>query len=171
MNDLVRIGVFLLIPFLGFVLTPGLAVGQFFVIENPLLGEKAPDFTLDSIRGEKINLHQYRDNSAAIIFFWATWCPHCREQLRELNTQGEGLKEKGFKLIIVDLGEEADRVQSYVEKQKINFDVLLDQDSKVAESYGLIGVPTYVIVDHTGLVRAVEHSLPDNVSEIVHQQE
>jgi thioredoxin-related protein len=37
----------------------------------------------------------------------------------------------------------------------------LDEESSLAESYGVVGVPTFVFVDAKGIVSAVEHVLPE----------
>ncbi len=146
-----------------------LAVGQFFEMENINIGKKAPDFTLNTLGGKKVNLTEYRHGQKAIIFFWATWCPHCREALKELNKMGDELGKKGIKTLLVDLSEGMPLVRSYVEKNKINFDVFLDEDGSLAESYGIIGVPTFFFVNQKGVVQAVEHYLPENFESILAQ--
>ena len=139
------------------------AMGQFFMFDNPLVGEKAPDFTVKTTSGQEVNLTQVRDGQNALVFFWATWCPHCREQLRDLNgPHGEEIEKKGIKIILVDIGETADQVNSYIKKNRIRFDVLLDQEEKVSDLYNLVGVPTFFFIDKEGLVRLVEHSLPES---------
>ncbi|MBI5416128.1 MAG: redoxin domain-containing protein, partial [Candidatus Omnitrophica bacterium] len=45
--------------------------------------------------------------------------------------------------------------------------VFLDQDSAVAESYDVVGVPTFYLIDSDGVVRGVDHSLPGNYEEIL----
>ena len=140
--------------------------GQLFFFENPLIGKQAPDFTLKTLSGKSMNLNQWRKGDPAIIFFWATWCPHCRQQLGELNDQSQQIAQKGIKLILVDLGEEAKKVRSYMEKNQYPFEVFLDQDSSVSEKYGIIGVPTFFFVDKAGIIQAVEHAIPENYDKI-----
>jgi len=143
------------------------ARAQFFFMQNPLVGQRAPDFTLKIYNGNKVNMTKLRDNKSAIIFFWATWCPHCREALQELNQNLKQFESKGIKIMLVDLGETEKAVRYYVERNKIGVTVFLDQDSSLAENYGIIGVPTFIFVDQRGIVKAVEHSLPDNYEEIL----
>jgi len=138
------------------------AAGQYFFFENPLLGKPAPEFKLDTVKGRNESLTAFRDGKPAVIFFWATWCPHCREQLRGLNKEVEVFKEKEIKIALVDLGETAKQVQSYIDKNKIDMDVFLDKDSAIAEKYGVVGVPTFIFVDENGVVQGVEHFLPDD---------
>lgn len=144
-----------------------LARAQFFFMENPLIGQTAPDFTLKTVNGGKVNMTKFRDNKSAIIFFWATWCPHCREALKELNKDLAEIEGKGIQVILMDVGEPEKQVQRYLEKNKIGATVFLDEESSLADPYGIIGVPTFVFVDSQGVVRAVEHAIPQNYEEIL----
>lgn len=146
---------------------PSKAWGQFFFFENPLVGEQAPDFTLNTVNGKDVNLTKFRDGNAAIVFFWATWCPHCRVQLKELNGEGPEMEKRGIKIVLVDLEEGAEQVRSYLEKHEIQFNVFLDSDAAVSQKYGIVGVPTYFFIDKSGIVQAVEHEIPENYEEIL----
>ena len=147
--------------------SPSFAMGQFAMVENSSQGKQAPDFTLKGIDGKDLTLSQVRDGKKAIIFFWATWCPHCREQLKHLSEQAADIEQKGVKIILVDIGEEAAPVQEYVMKYKIPFPVFLDQQNKISDEYGIIGVPTFFFVNKDGMVKAIEHALPDNYDEVL----
>ena len=72
---------------------------------NPLAGQPAPDFTLPTLSGQVKNMTEYRNGRSAIIFFWATWCPHCRKQIKELAQQRSDIEGKGIKIILVDIDE------------------------------------------------------------------
>jgi peroxiredoxin len=142
------------------------AMGQLFMFENPLVGEKAPDFSLKTVEGKDVNLNQLRQGQNTIVFFWATWCPHCREQLDLLSgAPGEEIEKKGTKIVLVDIGEPAAEVSSYIKKNNVRFDVLLDEQEKVSEQYHLIGVPTFVFINKDGIVQAVEHAIPEKYEE------
>ena len=146
--------------------TGNVARAQFF-FQNPLVGQPAPDFTLKMYDGNKVNMTKLRDNKSAIIFFWATWCPHCRESLEGLNQNLAQIQKKGIKIILVDLGESEREVRAYVERNKVKVPIFLDEESSLAENYGIIGVPTFFFVDPKGVVKAVEHSVPENYEEIL----
>jgi peroxiredoxin len=164
MKSFFRISVFVF--FLSFIFQPSFTLAQFPFFQNPGIGKPAPDFTLATLNGKDINMTQYRDGKNAIIFFWATWCPHCRAALRDLNQKREEIAKKEIQLILVDLGESENEVRSYVDRNKIGLEVFLDKEASLAEPYGIIGVPTFFFVDKKGLVKAVKHSLPENFDQI-----
>ncbi len=156
----------LLVLFLTLVLGDSRVMGQLFFLENPNVGSPAPDFTLDTLKEKNVNMTKYREGKNAIIFFWATWCPHCREALKNLNNNAAQLQDKGIKVILVDLGETVQEVRQHIEKNKINFDVFLDTKNFLSEPYGIIGVPTFFFLNDQGVVKAVEHAMPENYEEI-----
>lgn len=146
---------------------PSQAMGQFFFMENEAIGKPAQDFTLPTVGGTAMNFAQFRGKDKAIIFFWATWCPHCRRELGDLNQIQGQLSQKGIKVALVDIGEDENMVRQYLQKNGIQATVFLDEDSSAAESYGVVGVPTFYLVDSEGIVRGIEHTLPENYEEIL----
>ena len=142
------------------------AWAQFPFFENPLTGKPAPDFTLSTLNEKAVNMTQYRSGQKAIIFFWATWCPHCRIALKELNQDSARIQDQGIKIIIIDLGEDKEQVEAHIRKNKYTLDIFLDIESSLAEPYGIIGVPTFFFVDEKGIIKMVKHSLPKNLEEV-----
>jgi len=164
MKNLVRIVLVTLLVCLSF--SPSSAMGQFFFMENEKIGKPAQDFTLDTLSGGQKNFTEFREGQKAIIFFWATWCPHCRTQLKKLNTTQETLTKQGIKLVLVDEGEKASIVEQYAKKNKLDFTIFLDKESSLTDPYGIIGLPTFIFVDEEGVVRDVTHSLPESYETI-----
>jgi len=161
---LILVAAILIVSFNPF---PVLAQFPFFEMDNPLVGKKAPEFNLPTLSGQKISLTQYRAGKSAIIFFWATWCPNCHKRMKELNESAEQIKNKGIQVILVDIGENAEVVNSYVKRYKVPYDVFLDEGSKVAEDYNIIGVPTFFFVGSDGIIKAVEYFIPDDYEKIL----
>ena len=135
---------------------------QFLAFENPLIGKPAPDFTLKVAGGKKTNFTKYRDGDTAIVFFWATWCPHCRVQLLEMDAEFEMFEKKNIKLAYVDLGEKEMIVARYMKKKGVQAPIFLDTKSTLEDTYQIMGVPTFFFVNTDGIVTAVKHSLPEN---------
>ena len=134
--------------------------------EGDLMGKAAPDFSLPTVSGEQKSMVQARAGKKAIIFFWATWCPHCHEALEAMIPQAEALKSKGVKVLLVDLGEDAGRVRSYLQANQVPWDSFVDQDNSLQEPYQLIGVPTLYFVDEHGMIRNKEYGFPSNYADM-----
>ncbi|VAX35040.1 hypothetical protein MNBD_UNCLBAC01-250 [hydrothermal vent metagenome] len=164
MKNMIKVIIMMIL--IGVSFSPSPVMGQFFFMENQQVGKPAPDFTLKTLAGEELNFTQYRDGKKAIIFFWATWCPHCRTQIKELKKTYQSFTDKGIQLVLVDQGEKPAVVEAYMKKNKLDFTIFLDQETSLAEPYGLIGLPTLVFVDKEGIVLDVTHGIPEDYEKI-----
>lgn len=121
-------------------------------------GEKATDFTLENLQGEKVTLSAFR-GKVVFLNIWATWCPPCREEMPSLETLYDDFKNhKDFVMLAVSQdikGRKA--VLPYIHKHGYRFEVLLDPDNKVGEAYDVSGVPETFIIDQKG--RIVAHHM------------
>jgi len=148
------------------VFSPPAARGQFIFDENPLVGKQAPDFTLKTLEGSEVSLNQYRGTDPALVFFWATWCPHCRDELRTIAKQADLFQKNGIKIVLVNLEENPRQVKAFVDKLKLPYNnVFLDETSKVGEQYSIIGLPTVFFIDKDGVIARMEFGLPENFME------
>jgi peroxiredoxin len=138
------------------------AMGSPGFINQTSVGKPAADFTLDTLKDKNVNFTKYRNGQKAIIFFWATWCPHCRVELKRLNEMQDEFSSKGIKVVLVSVGEDRETVQSYMGRHQYSFDVFLDEDQALEGSYQLVGVPTLFFVNESGTVKYVDHALPDD---------
>jgi peroxiredoxin len=122
--------------------------------EKALTGKPAPDFSLKGMDGKPVALADLQGN-VIILDFWATWCGPCRASLPGLNKLHKELKEKGLQTFAVDLEESKDVVQPVAAKICPDIPVLFDEDSKVAKSYGVSGIPQTVVIGKDGKIRKI----------------
>jgi len=113
-------------------------------------GELAPDFRLSDLQKNDILLSGYRDKKPVVLVFWTTWCPYCRTALKSINTQYPDLSKKGWEILAINVEEPQALVQAFVSKYDLALRVLLDKTSTVTSSYGVLGLPTYAIIDKKG---------------------
>jgi len=139
----------------------------FLGVDNPLGGQLAPDFTLKTTSGQEVNMTQYRGGQPAMIFFWATWCPHCRKQLKELAHNRQAIEANGIVIILVDVGESLQKVSDYINANNISFDIFLDKNTETASAYEIVGVPTFFFINKEGFIIDVKNILPDNYQKIL----
>ena len=120
----------------------------------------APGFVLDTMDGVAIRLADYR-GSYIVLNFWATWCLPCRAEIPELtalhNDIVSGKGESPIVLLSINQTASEDGLASvikFIEKHSIEFAVLLDRKNKVANLYGIRGIPTTFILDREGNILA-----------------
>lgn len=131
-----------------------------------LIGNMAPNFLLPTTLVGQKSLAQAREGKKTILFFWATWCPHCHEALMHLSKNAAALEQQGIKLVLVDLGEKKEDVGKYLDSTWRGVESFLDVDTTLQETYQIAGVPTMFFLDANGVIRAITHDLPDNYAEL-----
>ncbi|OIO35990.1 MAG: hypothetical protein AUJ74_03960 [Candidatus Omnitrophica bacterium CG1_02_44_16] len=123
--------------------------------------EAASDFTLDTAAGKTVSLKDAK-GKGAILFFFTTWCPFCRQKFPSLSKDYETLRKEGIELFVIDAGESQAKVSAFLSKTQPPFDVLLDKNTAVAEAYGVMGVPTFILISKSGVVVYEGNELPGN---------
>ena len=112
-------------------------------------------------------MSEYRQGQPAIIFFWATWCPHCREALDTLGARVPEIEKQAIKVIVVDVGEGKNDVESYLKAHDVKLEVFFDEDSSVSSDYSILGVPTFFLISSEGTIKSVQHTFPEDYQEIL----
>ncbi len=136
------------------------------VRRTQLVGSIAPDFTLETTADTKVALRDLHGRGV-ILFFFTTWCPYCREKLPLLASERRKMEEGKIKLLLIDAGESKAKVKAFIERQQLPFAVLLDVNTLVAESYGVVGVPTFVLISSDGDVVWTGNELPGNYRKLL----
>ncbi|RJP20913.1 MAG: TlpA family protein disulfide reductase [Deltaproteobacteria bacterium] len=122
------------------------------------------DFALPSLDGGPIALNRYLGKKPVLLVFWATWCPECRAAIPSINALHAGPTGKKVQILAIDFRESREKVSATVKARDIRYTVLLDEKGKVARAYGIVGIPTFVLIDRDGAVAYVSHALPDDFS-------
>ena len=128
------------------------------------IGDKAPDFTLENLNGEKLSLEDYRGKNV-LINFWATSCIFCVREMPDFQKFYDEYKDNEFTILAVNLGETKSKITEFMEQNGYNFPVLLDTNGKVGFTYMVSGIPTSYIVDKEGIIRTIRLG-PMSYSEI-----
>jgi len=130
--------------------------------ENPLIGKAAPDVVLPKTDGTSAGVISSRHGAKAILVFWATWCPHCYEELGTINENDADIEQKGIKVILVDVGEATQQVNNYFARRQMKLVSFVDGNDFMLEAYHLRGVPTLVFIDENGVIRNMTHEFPSD---------
>ena len=123
-------------------------------IKNQSIENKAIDFALEDLNGNKVKLSHYTGQGVLLVFS-TTWCPYCRKEIPQLKELYTKYKEKGFEILCIDIQENKEKVSAYANKHKLPYKVLLDTDGRVASMYGVRGVPTKVLINRDGTILCV----------------
>jgi peroxiredoxin/Flp pilus assembly protein TadD len=125
------------------------------LIENPRRAREnyAPDFSFTSLEGEYIALDELR-GKVVLLDFWGTWCPPCVESIPELRSLHKKYsKEPSFVLIGISSDGDEEVWREFTAKNKMIWPQYRDKDRKIQRAFGVRAFPTYVVIDHEGIVR------------------
>lgn len=114
--------------------------------------EPAHDFTLPGDNGP-VSLKQYK-GQVVYLDFWASWCGPCRESFPWMNTMQERYGAKGFKVIAINLDKETALREKFIDAIPPKFTIAYDPEGKVAEMYGIPGMPSSYLIDRNGNIQA-----------------
>ncbi len=122
----------------------------------PIAGHPAPDFTLQNLAGETVQLSDFK-GQPVIINFWATWCGPCRIEMPHLEAAYNEHLDDGLVILAVNLTarDNVEDIPAFRDEFGLTFPIILDETGDVATTYKLIGQPASVFVDKNGVTHEV----------------
>ncbi|MDH4327923.1 MAG: TlpA family protein disulfide reductase [Nitrospira sp.] len=118
----------------------------------PVVGTPAEDFRLVDLEGKQQSLSQYR-GKVVLVNFWATWCKPCTTEMPAMQTTYDKLRDKGFVVLAINELEDDAKVREHIKQHGHTFPVLMDRENKVANQFGVFGLPVSVFIDEKGVVQ------------------
>jgi peroxiredoxin len=118
----------------------------------PTVGMQAEDFSLIDLEGKSQSLSQYR-GKIVLVNFWATWCKSCTTEMPAMQASFGKLRDKGFVVLAINELEDDAKVREHIKQYGYTYPVLMDRDNKVANQFGVFGLPVSVFIDQEGRVQ------------------
>jgi peroxiredoxin Q/BCP len=106
-------------------------------------GDKAPEFSVNTNGGGKISLADYKGRNVILYFYPKDDTPGCTKEACAFRDNFVDFKKAGA----VVMGVSPDSVKShdkFVEKFKLPFTLLADEDKKIVEAYGVWGEKSFM---------------------------
>jgi thiol-disulfide isomerase/thioredoxin len=107
------------------------------------------------LKGETVDVAQYRGKTVAVVF-WHSGYEAVRKELPELAKVGQKHKDKGLVLVGVNLdGGERAPLDSFLRSSGLPWPQIVEpqgMDGKIANDYGILSLPTLFVVDPQGKV-------------------
>lgn len=118
-----------------------------------LLGKDAPELQIDEWLGEDYGSIADLRGKPVLLVFWATWCPHCRREMPEVEALW--LKHKD-EMVIIGVtkhgrGQTTEKVREYITSEGLTVPIAIDPGD-TSRAYGVSGIPAAALVDKDGKV-------------------
>ena len=132
-------------------------------------GEPAPEFTLQRMEGGKASFPADLKGKVVAIRFWADWCPFCESEMKQIEPVYQKYQDKGLVILAVNVRQDQETVEKFINKLGISYDTLMDIEGDVARHYGVMGLPTTFFVNRDGTLksRILGESTPETFEQIV----
>lgn len=116
------------------------------------VGDKAPNFEAKDNQGNTVKLSDYTGKKLVLFFYPKASTPGCTAEACNLRDNYDVLKEKGYKLLGVST-DSAKRQQNFIDKNKLPFPLLADEDKTVINAYGVWGPKKFMGRTFNGIHR------------------
>lgn len=88
-----------------------------------------------------------------LVVFWATWCGWCRKEMPEVQKLHEALSKRGVRVTAVSIDKRPSTVDDFLRRGGFTVPTAVTVPG-AQKSYGLSGVPSAVLLDKYGRIRA-----------------
>lgn len=126
---------------------------------NPLVGQPAPDFTLQTTTGQTITLSALR-GKPVIVNFWASWCVPCREEFPLLVAAYEKYAGQGLEIVGVVHEDTPQSAGDFAQSYGATWPLALDPANAAWNAFNGAFVPVSYYIDRDGIVRTVSYGPP-----------
>lgn len=113
----------------------------------------ADDFILPLFDGGSIQLSELR-GQVVVLNFWASWCPPCREEARDLESAWQTLRDEGVVFIGINIWDSRDDALAFIEEFGVTYPNGPDESNSIPVDYGLTGIPETFVIDAEGQISA-----------------
>ena len=117
------------------------------------IGSTAPGLPLTLLDGSVMNTTDFLGTPMWVTFM-TTWTP---QSPAELAMETDYAKQLGTEMneVVVDVGEDAQTVRTFIKAQNFKLPVALDQDGSAQAAWGAYGLPVHYFLDADGVVQQV----------------
>lgn len=126
--------------------------------KGPNVGDTAPDFELDSQRGESIRLSALVEEKPVVLYFYPKDnTPICTRESCAFRDKYQDFQDAGAEVIGISR-DDLDSHERFADKHRLPFHLLSDNDGAVHRDYGALlvaGIPKRItfVVDRQRVIR------------------
>ena len=122
--------------------------------EHSSVGRNAPNFKLENLDSEIIELKSLIGTGPVLVCFWSSCCRSAVAQLEAFSYLLEKYTDDGLILLAIATDDEKTvaKVKPYAKSKNYKFPVLYDTDKETARVYYAFDVPYSVLINREGKI-------------------
>ncbi|MDH3626580.1 MAG: TlpA family protein disulfide reductase [Acidobacteriota bacterium] len=96
---------------------------------------------------------EIRHGSAALhVVFFATWCPHCVDELDALSDLHARWQERGYRLVVIAVQDRHDmeRLKQFADRENVPGRLVFDEEGVASTRLSADDLPTHIVFDADG---------------------
>ena len=113
--------------------------------------QPAPDFRLELLGDGEVTLSEQR-GKVVVINFWASTCPPCRTEARDLESAWQGYQDKDVLFVGANIQDTPEPAKRFLDEFGVTYPNGLDEGGRISIDYGVVGIPVTFVVDSEGTV-------------------
>ncbi|OFW08091.1 MAG: hypothetical protein A3H96_22110 [Acidobacteria bacterium RIFCSPLOWO2_02_FULL_67_36] len=127
------------------------------MIENPRRAREryAPDFAIVTLDQQRLALEDLK-GKVVLLDFWASWCGPCKLATPGLTRLYKKYGDRPFALVAISLDREESPWRQYIDENRMTWPQYWDRGGRIAQLFGVRPIPTYIVLDHEGIVRTTK---------------
>jgi thiol-disulfide isomerase/thioredoxin len=120
-----------------------------------------------TVEGKPFDISEYK-GKVVIVDFWATWCGPCLAELPNLKKIYEKYHDRGLEVVGISLDDDGPDLGKFLKDNDLPWRILHNAEPAKAEGkkrgfsdpnaefYGIIGIPTIILIDRHGKVISLD---------------
>ncbi len=116
------------------------------------IGDKAPNFSALDQNGKQHSLSDYKGKKLVVFFYPKASTPGCTAEACDLRDNFERFKANNYEILGVS-ADSAKRQANFIEKNKLPFPLLADEEKSVIEAFGVWGPKKFMGKEYDGIHR------------------
>jgi peroxiredoxin len=117
------------------------------------VGKQMPAFTVKDLGGSEFKLDDLK-GKVVVIYFWATWCPYCRDEMPALETEiwQKYRSVPDFAMIGIAFKQSSSEISDYLNINSLTFPMASDPKGEIFKLFANRGVPLNYVVGRDGKI-------------------
>jgi len=120
-------------------------------------GMGIPHFSLTTIEGKKVNFENVKGKKGTVIIFWQTTTGNSLKALDYLRREADVWRSKGMEIIAINVEAQVLSTEEVIKIREMAavypFPFFLDEGLYLFDLFGVIALPTLILVDEKGIIQ------------------